>query len=478
MCRRDGLVRLGLVLLFAFGAGLTVACGAAPKPEQPPESPKSVAPISAASPPALGGERPAVAEGAPAAQPQAPTEIAEALAYDPKDPLANLEAADALDKMARGPRGDGKPPAGGCAVVDAGRRVWPGSGPAAIAAVGRGFVIAGYAQREGREQLYVVHLPEDGLPEPITAFDIDPPHPRARVAPPGLAARDANDMAVAFVDGNGKLFVRRLRVARGGTGAATEIASAVDTRFEPALSHGPERTLVAWTEGSTPMRAKYAVLSSEGAITARHDLTPTSMGASAPSFVAGASPPVLVAIDARHGFSPVLRIDIGSDGAPAPATVALPLSMVAMPPELAAASSSTGTYVAFAGLGAAATSAVGLVAIAPIAGTPMPLVRGTAYGQLHLSATSAPRSILVAADAPAAAQPSAVPAAAGQKNAPAPREIHVRVVGLSGPGPTAVLRGHGGAANAAIARDDAGNVGVAFSSDSGVYVAQLRCDDG
>jgi hypothetical protein len=216
-------------------------------------------------------------------------------------------------------------------------------------------------------------------------------------------------------------------------------------------------------------------MSSQGAITSRHDLTPTSMGASAPSFVAGASPPVLVAIDARDGFSPVLRIDIGSDGAPAPATVALPLSMVATPPELAAASSSTGTYVAFAGLGAAATSAVGLVAIAPIAGTPLPLVRGTAYGRLHLAATSAPRSILVAADAPAAAPAAAAP---GGSAGSAPREVQVRVVGLQGPGPTAVLRGHGGAANAAIARDDAGNVGVAFSSDSGVYVAQLRCDDG
>jgi hypothetical protein len=473
MCRRDRVVAwrfVRLVLSLLIGC----ACSSAPKPEQPPESPKAITPQTVVSAPARGGERTAAPDGdAPAVPRDTPADIAAALAYDPKDPLANLEAADALDKMARGPRGDGKPPAGGCAVVDGGRRVWPGKGPAAIAAVGRGFVIAGYARREGREQLFVVHLPEQGLPQPITAFDIDPPHPRARVAAPGLAARDENEVAVAFVDGKGELFVRKLRVASAGGGAPTRIAGAVDTRFEPALAHGPERTLIAWTEGSTPMRAKLAVMSSQGAITSRHDLTPTSMGASAPSFVAGASPPVLVAIDARDGFSPVLRIDIGSDGAPAPATVALPLSMVATPPELAAASSSTGTYVAFAGLGAAATSAVGLVAIAPIAGTPLPLVRGTAYGRLHLAATSAPRSILVAADAPAAA-----PAAPGAGAENAPREVQVRVVGLQGPGPTAVLRGHGGAANAAIARDDAGNVGVAFSSDSGVYVAQLRCDDG
>jgi len=38
-------------------------------------------------------------------------------AYDPKDPLANLEAADALDRYARGPQNDAKPEPGGCAVA-------------------------------------------------------------------------------------------------------------------------------------------------------------------------------------------------------------------------------------------------------------------------------------------------------------------------------------------------------------------------
>jgi hypothetical protein len=139
--------------------------------------------------------------------------------------------------------------------------------------------------------------------------------------------------------------------------------------------------------------------------------------------------------------------------------------MIATPPELAAASSSVGTYVAFAGLGSAATSAVGLVSIAPIAGKPEPLVKGTAYGQLHLSAASAPRAVLVAADAPM--QPGKDP----------PREIHVHVIGIKGTGPAAVIRGPGSATHAALARDDAGSVGVAFSSAAGVYVAQLRCDD-
>src|SRR5262249_47475557 len=153
---------------------------------------------------------------------------------------------------------------------------------AAIVSTGRDFVIAGYAQREGREQLFVVHVAEGALPEPIAAFDVKPPHPRARIAAPGLAARDENDLTVAFVDGEGKLWARRLRVGRGGTGAPIEIASAVDTRFAPALTSSQDHSLLAWTAASTPMHTFLAVLSSDGSVRSRHDLTPIAMGAAAP----------------------------------------------------------------------------------------------------------------------------------------------------------------------------------------------------
>jgi hypothetical protein len=398
------------------------------------------------------------------------TDVQKALAYDPKDPLADLEAADALDKMAqRGEhkaQGSGTPPRGGCVVLDAGSRVWPASGPAAIAAVGRGFVVAGYATRDGREQLFVVHVTEGALPEPIAAFDVLPPHPRERTAPPGLSVRDENDLSVAFIDGNGKLWARRLRIGRGGGGAPVEIASSVDARFAPALSSSQDHTLLAWTAASTPMHTFMVVLSSDGAVVSRHDLTPTGLGASAPSFVSGATPPSLVALDAHEGMSPILRVDIGNHGDPQPAQVALPVGMVSRSPELAAASSSVGTYVAYTGLGSAATSAIGLVAISPLAGTPQALVKGTAYGPLHISAAAAPRALLFAADAPT--QPGKTPL----------HEIHVHVIGINGPGPATVIHGSGDASRAALARAEGGSVGLAFSAAAGVYLARLRCDDG
>jgi hypothetical protein len=313
--------------------------------------------------------------------------------------------------------------------------------------------------------LFLVHLDENALPEPITAFDITPPHPQPRVAPPGIASRDENDVMIAYTDGKGRLVARRLRIGRGGTGPAIELATGVDTRFAPAVTTAQDLTLVAWTAGTTPMQSHLAVIADDS-IRSRHNLTPSSMGAAAPSFVSGATPPVLVAVDARNGMSPILRVEIGNDGVPQPASVALPVGMVSSPPQLCAASSSSGTYVGYAGLGAAATSAIGLVSIAPIVGTPEALIKGTGYGQLTVSAVTAPRSVLIAADAPTAPAKDA------------PREIHVHVVGMQGAGPAAVIHGAGGASHAAIARSQSGIVAVAFTGSAGVYVARLRCDDG
>ena len=468
-----------------------IGCGSGPKLEQPPRSTgERVQPASpGASLPGtpadakgaanLGAEpalRGGSAKGIPPATavptdepeppaPALPTDVERALAYDPKDPLADLEAADALDKMAQPVQNDSAPPKGGCVLIDAGRRVWPATGPSAIASIGRGFVVAGYATREGREQLFVVQLGADGRPKPVTAFDVQPPHPRARLAPPGLSARDDNDVSVALVDGAGTLWLRRLRMGPGGGGTAVEIARGVDTRFAPAVTHSEAREFIAWTAGTTPMHTHLAVLSSTGTIAKRHDLTPESMGAAAPVFVSGSSPPSLLMVDARQGMSPLLGVDLGSDGTPSPAKVILPLSTVSTPPALAGASASIGAYVGYTGVGSAATSAVGLVAIEPLVGSPSALVPGTGYGLLHVSATAAPRAVLFAADAPTAPAKDS------------PREIRVHVIGKSGPGSALVIAGHGGASHAAIARDQTGITAVAFNSSSGVYVARLRCDD-
>jgi hypothetical protein len=460
-------------------AGLLVACGSGPQLEQPPHSSGSgrVTPTGAVSSlPGTPAKPAGSAKGIPPAtalppndpeppKAAAPTDIERALAYDPKDPLADLEAADALDKLGQPAQNDSAPPKGGCVLVDAGRRVWPATGPAAIISLGRGFVVAGYAPRDGREQLFVVQIDAEGRPKPVTAFDVQPPHPRARLAPPGLSARDDNDVTVALVDGAGTLWARRLRMGPGGGGTAVEVARGVDTRFAPAVTHSEARELIAWTTGSTPMRTHLATLASTGIVSARHDLTPEAMGAAAPAFVSGSSPPSLLMVDARQGMSPLLNVDLGSDGTPKPAKVVLPLSTVSTPPVIVGASASIGAYVGYTGVGSAATSAVGLVAIEPLVGSPSALVPGTGYGLLHVAATTAPRALLFAADAPTAPAKDA------------PREIHVHVIGKNGPGTALVIKGHGGASHASIARDGAGTVGVAFNSSSGVYVARLRCDD-
>ena len=99
------------------------------------------------------------------------------------------------------------------------------------------------------------------------------------------------------------------------------------------------------------------------------------------------------------------------------------------PVRLAAASSSIGTYVGYTGLGAAATSAVGLLAISPIVGTPSALVKGTGYGALQVSAANAPRSVLVAAGAPVSSAKDAA------------REVRVHVIRMQGTGEATTLRG-------------------------------------
>jgi hypothetical protein len=476
-----------------FDAGLGASCGPAREPEPHAESSVKSLPLSrqAITPrpnavnttpatsaiPALGTTlAPTAIPLAPAGRSAHPAqqddEVERALAYDPNDPLGELESADALDRMASGnspsqaAKTPGKPPSNGCVVVEPGQRVWPSPGPAAIATIGESFVVAGYAMHDGHEQLFLVRTTLGSKPEPITAFEVAPPSPSVRKAPPALSARDENDVSVAFVDGTNRLWVRRLRLGRAGNGAAIEVASGLDSRFAPTLAHQQDRTLVAWTVGSTPMRTELAALSSEDSILARTDVTPSAMGAAAATFVSGASPPVLIAVDARNGMSPLLRIELDNSGTAKPAEVALPVSMVSSPPRLAAASNASGTYVAYAGLGAAAKSAIGLVSITKPTTTPLTMVPGTAYGPLQLASAAASHAVFFAVDAPIA-----------PGNDPR-REIHVHVVSAKGMGAATVIRGPGSAANAAVAHGVGGEIAVAFTSPSGVYVAHLRCDVG
>jgi hypothetical protein len=140
--------------------------------------------------------------------------------------------------------------------------------------------------------------------------------------------------------------------------------------------------------------------------------------------------------------------------------------MMSQPPELAAAQSGDGTYVGYAGVGSAATSAVGVVQVGPKVGAPEALVKGTAYGALHLDAAASKQAVFFAMDAPTTAGKTPQ------------HEIQVVRMDAQGAGPALRIAAESGdATNAAIARASDASVGVVFSAKDGVYFAKLACAD-
>lgn len=395
--------------------------------------------------------------------------VAEALRYDPADPLADLEKADALDRGAgRMPETAAEPPARGCVLVSAPRRVWSSPGLAAVAALGADFVVAGYAPAaDGGEKLFVVRAAVTGALEPLAAQAIIPAHPGKRAAPPGLATQDDHGVALAFVDGAGALFLQQLQVGGlRGAAANQKLASGVDARFAPAVTYGKRGALVAYTLGTTPMRTTLACTGPRGEVLESHDVTPAAMAAAAPAFVSGAVPPLLVTADPRDGMSPIARTQLDMDGRPSTPEVAVPVSMMSQPAQLTAAACPAGTFVAFTGLGAAATSAVGVVQVLPKPGTPEALVKGIAYGALHVSAVRAGQAVVFAADSPLTS---------GKTPA---HDVTLTRIDAQGKGPALhVASPTGDATFVSIARAEGGRLGVVFTGKDGVYLARARCDE-
>jgi hypothetical protein len=421
--------------------------------------------VPARTPPTIPAPVPPAAPALPTGPSRA--DVADALRYDPNDPLGNLEAADVLDRgAAHGGAAKLVVPARGCAVSEEPRRVWPKPGIASVAAFGGGFVLAGYTQGSAGDQVFVVYLTAKGKLEPVATLPLTQPYPGERVAAPGLAADSEQGVTVAYADGSGSLFVQNLRVgAAYGGGAPTTLARNVDTRFEPAVGYGKRGALIAYTLGTTPMRSMLVQLDPKGDVVATHDVTPPAMGAAAPAFVNGAVPLWLVTADPRNGLSPIARTPLDAEGKPGPSQVAAPVGMMSQPPVLAAAQADFGAFVAYTGLGAAATSAVGLVRITPKAQSPEAFVKGTAYGTLHAAAVGSKHAVLIAADAPLAP---------GKKPQHA---IQLAMIDANGQGPLLRVNGPtGDATHAALARGEQAGVALTFSAPDGVYLAKLRCN--
>lgn len=472
-------VGLSLALAAACGGGAEVRQVKAPQgsedsppgPQVPSTNLKATyaAPAVAASQPAAADE--AAREGQ-ATRSKTPAHVEEALRYDPADPLSNLEAADVLDRgAARGSTAQAvKPPSRGCALRQEPRRVWSKPGIATLAELGKGFVLAGYTRSADAEQVFVVHVTAQGKLEPVATLTVKVPHPGERVAVPGLAADLTHGVTVAYTDGAGELYLQTLQVgdAHGG-GPPIKLDKGVDTRFAPAVDYVKRGAIIAYTLGTTPMRTMVLRLGAKREVLGKHDVTPDGMAAAAPAFVRGASPGALVTADPRNGMSPISRTPLDAEGKPGAVALTAPVGMMSSPPQLSAAEGDFGAYVVYSGLGSAATSAIGLLPIAPKIGAPEAFVKGTAYGALHNAAVALPGALLIAADAPL--QPGKQP-----KHA-----LQLALIDRAGLGPTLLVESPAGdATHVALAQPSLSvggqpEIGFAFSAPDGVYWGTVLC---
>jgi hypothetical protein len=381
----------------------------------------------------------------------------------PEEMVGAVAAPATLDAAA--------PPHGCVAITRAPTRALAEGGPASLASTLSGFVVAAYTSGAGGESVSVVRLSPSSPTTPIATLSLGAASPSPRLAPPALAALDDGRVMVAATDARGEVRAGVLGVsAPSMRPALASIGRGADLRFSPAIA--PLRggaAAVAWTDGSgTPMRVRMAVVRFDGRVTSTHDLTPQSLGASAPVATRVADVPEFVFLDARGGLSPVVRVALDEEGAPRPPTIERPLSTVSEPARLAAGNLGARRLVAYTAIGRAATSAIGVVELGGTA-PPVPLVPGEGYGMLHVAAVSAPAAVVFGLTRPRAGI------------APTERfhaSAELRLVDEAGPGPAlAVGNLNEPVSHLALARADDGTLGAAVTSASGVSVSWLRCAD-
>jgi len=363
------------------------------------------------------------------------------------------------------------PPHGCVAITRAPTRVLASGGPASITATVGGFVVAGYVPGATSEEVVAVRLSPSSPTSPLATLTLGAGTTTPRVAPPMVMALDNGRVLVAATDARGAVRVVMLGVSSPTMRPELRtIGRGADLRFAPAIAAlRGGAAAIAYTDGSgTPMRVRLAVVRPDLSIAATHDLTPQSLGASAPVVDTLAEVPEIVFLDARGGLSPVVRVALGEDGTPRTAQIDRPLSTVSEPAHIAAAHVGPRRFVAYTAIGRAATSAIGVV---ELGGTlpAEPLVPGVGYGVLQLGAVSAPAAAIFVVTRPV---PGA--AAADRFNA----QTLVRVVDAAGIGPElAVTAAEERVSHAAIARATDGTIGVAYTTSAGVSVAWLRCAD-
>lgn len=283
-----------------------------------------------------------------------------------------------------------------CAPSDAAIAFSSGLGAATISAHGPLYLIASYALEDGRSSLRIHRGRSDASKEaPLLVHEriLREGVELARPHPPAIAWLD-DDSFVAYVDESGRL--KLLRVSDGQSGSIEE---ALDPRFSPALTAHNGDLLLAYSksiEGTSRLFLKRIDrgLKTRGAL----DLTPPSQSASAPSFIERAGRPLLLAIDARLGFSPALLWDLEGERAP---RVIRPISHLVEPAFLRGAFAAGSLHIVYIARGIDLSHAVGWFREGERAPEPASVVPPLGFGLLR--ADLAPideRRLLIAADRP------------------------------------------------------------------------------
>ena len=436
----------------------------------PAPAAKGSAEETAEAAPALREENPSASADTPSVKADHPMAVDESesharlrklLEYDPEDPLGNLDEADRLaGDVAAASVEEGGP----CREDRPMQRLFSDPYRVALTAAGNDFVAAAYVKDKSGEHVRLLHVPDKGKPRPLPPFKLPVPHEKTRVAPPGLVARDRAQVTLAVVDGSGHLLVSELGLGSSKTGVHTRVVhDGIDSRFAPAIVHVEGGTVVAFTLGTTPMRTLVARVPASSAQPKITDITPPGLSAAAPSFVDGHSPPWLVALDARAANSHVLTAPLDKEGVPKVGEIAAPVGMTPGSTELAAVFDGKRARVAYVGIGSESTTAIGLVDLNP-ATPPIALVKGTAYGPLHVSALRLGDESLFVADAP-------------QTPGKDPKhDVQFTLIDRGGNRRVGFVRGGpSGASGVAVAKRADGLVGVAFTTTEAVYLSLLRC---
>lgn len=340
-------------------------------------------------------------------------------------------------------------------------RVVSGDGWASITADERAFFVAGSAVDGQRERVFVARVEFDGSVRMLsdTPFERPVPTGHRRAAPAVEVSRGT--LGLAIVDAERRVLLAELSL-RGGELGWTTVGRDGSLRFSPALAPVSGGWTLAWTvEKDESFRVRTATKSVEG-VSDSIELRAPGGAAAAPTFVVGASEPVLVFLDPRAGLSVAHRVT-GRDFTDL--AVARPLNLVAEPPEIVVVRAGDAEWIAYTAVGSAATTAVGLARLDDVA-PPSPLVPGSGYGILHVDgAGSIGDGAVFVADAPQSSPPGS------------PRELHVRILSPEGSlGTPTVLHGPSGqASRGRIAHARDGVVAVSFTEPTGVHVVVGRC---